>query len=281
MSSSDLAVSAAGSQTFHPFPYLPPELRFQIWRDTLPETDSPAFTPYQGEGWFPYEHAVYETYVEWELRYDSLDKIRVKIPLADVNREARYVAIEWIRKQEIEVLFHRQRQCFYFLRKFVPMYDVVWVGRDEFELFSQECWGIHNTDRAPESVSQPINIGQFAVPESLLMDASSSKLICETICCFACDVVMYVIAGEHPGFASENSFSKKIQARWELDGACEGEAIVWDRNSQRFDVKSGPRILGEHSYQRVLEVSELMAQYFIFLEHDIDFEIRAARAIRP
>lgn len=284
MSSSDLAVSAAGTQTFHPFPRLPPELRLQIWRDALPEKDSPAFTPYQSSGWTPIpasENANANNLImEWEYHYESLDQIRVKIPLADVNHEARDVAIEWARKQGIKVVFHDYRQCLVFLRTFDPMHDVIWISGGAFELFTNECWGVHTPDSSPANVSVPLKIGQFALSESVVMDRQSLNSLYNTICGFSGDVVMYIIAGENPDSTAMFVDHTKVQPRWELCGTREGEAFVWDRNNKRFDAKGGPRILQYDSYLRVLEASGVIAEILIEFMPNIDFEIRAVRAIR-
>ncbi|KAJ5400247.1 hypothetical protein N7465_010736 [Penicillium sp. CMV-2018d] len=286
MSTSDLAVSAAGTQTFHPFPRLPPELRLQIWRDALPEKDSPAFTPYKSVGWTPIlasENAGAnhpQQVVEWEFHHELLDQIRVKIPVADVNYEARDVAIEWARKQGIEVVFHDYRKCFVFLRPFDPMRDVIWVSEDALELFTNECWGLHSPDSSPWNVSIPLKIGQFALPESLVMDRQYLHSLYNAICSFSGDVVMYIIAGENPDSTAMFVDHTKVQPRWELCDAREGEAFIWDRNDKIFHAKGGLRNLQFDSYLRVLEVSEVIAQIIIESMPNIDFEIRAVRAIR-
>lgn len=287
MSTSDLAVSAAGTQTFHPFPRLPPELRLQIWRDALPEKDSPAFTPYQSSGWtlVPASEAMHANnprhIVEWKFHPESLDKIRVKIPLANVNYEARHVAIEWAHKQGIEVLFHGYRECVVFLRPFDPMRDVIWISEDAFEIFTNDCWGVHPSDGPQAShVSHPCKVGQFALPESVVMDGDSLYSLYSAIATFDGDVVMYIVAGEKPNPTAMFVDHTKVQPRWELCDAQEGEAFVWDRNNKRFEAKGGPRILQYDSYQRVLAISKVIGEWMIEFTPDTDFEIRAVRAIR-
>ncbi|KAJ9492939.1 hypothetical protein VN97_g293 [Penicillium thymicola] len=245
--------------------------------------DAPAFTPYKSVGWIPTPASIVDAsnphLVEWEYHYEALDKIRLKIPLADVNHEARDVAIEWARKQGIEVVFHDYRKCLVFLRPFDPMRDVIWVSGDAFEHFTNDCWGVHTSDNL-ENVYIPFRIGQFALPESVVMDRQSLDSLYDTISCFCSDIVMYIIAGKNPDYPSMFVDYKKVQSRWELCGAQEGEAFVWDRNNKRFDMKGGPRILQHGSYERVLEVIAVLAGILIRFMPYNNFEIRAVRAIR-
>ncbi|KAF4761372.1 hypothetical protein N7455_000907 [Penicillium solitum] len=286
MSTPDLAVSTAGAQTFHPFPRLPPELRLQIWRDALPEKDSPAFTPYKSSGWIPNPASENmdannsPPIVEWEYHHEFLDQIRVKIPLANVNHEARHAAIEWARKQGIEVIFHDYRECVVFLRPFDPMRDVIWISADTFFLFTDECWGIHTPDISPVNVSIPFKVGRFAVSERVIMDRQCLKTLYNTISTFSGDVIMYIIAGEEPNSTAMFVDHTKVQPRWELCGAHEGEALVWHRNYKRFDSNGGLRILQDGSYLRVLEASREIAKIIIEFMPNINFEIRAVHAVR-
>ncbi|KAG0161549.1 hypothetical protein PDIDSM_9083 [Penicillium digitatum] len=288
METSDFVVSAAGSKTFHPFTRLPTELRLQIWRSALPERDKPAFTPYPKGGWLPVapesQHAsnIHQAPVEWKFCPQSLDQIRVKIPLADVNHEARQVALKWAHKQGFEVIFHNDRQCFIFLRPFEPMRDLIWIGGDEFELFIDECWGVHESAHSPENVSLPIKVGHFAVPVNLLIHDRCLTSLADTLRCFSGDIVLYIIADEHPSFNVIHGNHTKVQPRWELHDTLEGETMVWERKSKTFEVELGPRLFNENSiqYERILEGSQLIACVLGRFMPNVNFEIRAAAAIR-
>ncbi|OQE41810.1 hypothetical protein PENCOP_c004G08455 [Penicillium coprophilum] len=149
MNTSDFPESTAGYSTFHPFSRLPPELRLQIWRDTLPEIDPSALTPYRAGCWRPVPvpeeyHAspFHQLCLELEFHPELLDHIRVKMPLTTVNHEARSVAIEWGLKQGIEIRFHEGSQCLIFSRPFDPVRDVMWFNQDVLEDFAEEFWVI-------------------------------------------------------------------------------------------------------------------------------------------
>lgn len=288
MDNPDLAAAAADSETFHLFSHLPPEMRFQIWLEALPEKDLPAFTPYRNGCWFPAdpEHldasSLYQDPVQWKFYHQSLDQIRVKIPLADVNHEARNIAIEWARKQGIRVITHEDRRCTIFLRPFEPMRDVIWVGGDVYEHFVNECSGIHEWLPSPEKVFLPVDIGHFAVSMHMLVDDQCLGALADVLCSFRGDIVMWIIADEHPDFNVMHGDDRKVQPRWELHDTLEGEAMIWERTSKTFEVDLHARLFEEDSiyYNRVLEGSQLIACVLGTFMPNINFEIRAARAIR-
>ncbi|KGO73809.1 hypothetical protein PITC_035250 [Penicillium italicum] len=285
MDTSDCAVSAAGSQIFHPFPRLPPELRLLIWHEALPERDAPALTPYRNGCWVPTSRLIENASsslsqtVKWEFNHQLLDQIRVKIPLADVNYEARDFAIKWARNQGIKEVFCEDRQCSIFLRPFDPMRDVMWIGDDVFDLFIHECRGTHILALPTTNIPLLIKIRHFALSIHSLMKEQQSELVSYTLTHFRGDVGMYIIVDEHPDFHGGRT---KIQPRWELCDTLEGEAMVWDRRNKRFTRDLGARLFGEdsYSYDQVLESSKSFVR---LLEHNItnvNLEIRAARAMR-
>ena len=90
---------------FHPFSRLPPELRQQIWNDSLPEEVGQAFYHYKAEDcwrlrplmfWYDDFHSVLLEHQE------LLDPAYFEISLLFVNRESRIIARKWLDKQGIE-----------------------------------------------------------------------------------------------------------------------------------------------------------------------------------
>ncbi|KAJ5964796.1 uncharacterized protein N7479_004672 [Penicillium vulpinum] len=269
MSTLSSAESTASSETFHLFSRLPTELRLQIWRESLPNMDSPALVPYQSGCWRPVpvsesdeESDFHQTHVEVEFRHDLLEHIRVKIPLTAVNHEARGAAFEWALKQGIEARYHEDRQCLIFLRPFDPMRDVIWFGQEVHEVFGKECWGLHQSLADPrQNVSVPINLGQFAVSELAFMDDPSMNFVIDTFHSFCADpIIMYVIVGEHPNFDVLNGDQTKVQPRWELWDIKRAKALVWNPSTARFDWGPGRQILQELAYQRILQVSQVITE---------------------
>ncbi|OQE19720.1 hypothetical protein PENFLA_c018G08399 [Penicillium flavigenum] len=212
-----LAVTAASLPIFPLFPYLPPELRAMIWRAALPEKDSPAFTPYRGGSWNP--SPVPNTSVhfgEWEYRFD-LDIIRVKIPLASVNHEARNVAITWAHKQGIEFIFDKKRRYNVYIRRPGQMRDMICFGEGAFQLFARQCREMQMASGPNAIIPISINTSRFAIPETSLMDRWFPRLLCDAMHSFCDDVVMFIIAGKHPAFDVTSGDSATAPPRWVLD----------------------------------------------------------------
>lgn len=100
------------ARTFSPFPKLPRELRDMIWEEAAAQPNESLSDPtlyfYRGPGnWKPYllpeSHPGYqpgEDYMGLDFCTDSLDgDNQFQLPLLFVNREARAVALRWLRKQ--------------------------------------------------------------------------------------------------------------------------------------------------------------------------------------
>jgi hypothetical protein len=98
----------ATTAVFPLFSVLPLELREQIWRDALPKPAGPALYFYRGRGcWVPRplteSDPGYKAGADrqaFEFRTDRLGHDnQFDLPLVFVNREARRVALAWLRKQ--------------------------------------------------------------------------------------------------------------------------------------------------------------------------------------
>ncbi|CAG8104662.1 unnamed protein product [Penicillium nalgiovense] len=274
------ALTAANSQTFPLFPYLPPELRAMIWRAALPEKDSPAFTPYQGGSWSPSPvPATGVHFGEWKYRFD-LDMICVKIPLASVNDEARDVAITWAHKQGIEVIFDEKRRCNFYIRRSDPMRDMISFGEGAFQFFARQCREMQMAS-GPNAIPVPIKIGRLAISETALTDRWFMRLLCDAMRSFCGDVVMFIITGKHPAFDVTFGDFEKAPPRWVLDATHQGESIVWDRTIERLEMRSGNQLLNDHSYERVIEVDHAVSDHLAAFTRGVNyFEIRAAHAIK-
>lgn len=56
-----------------------------------------------------------------------------EVPLLFVNREARGIALAWVREQGIEIRPREHRQYPIFVRPFDPMRDVLYVALDKWD----------------------------------------------------------------------------------------------------------------------------------------------------
>lgn len=173
------AATTANSSAFPRFQDLPLELRDQIWHDSLPAKDKPALYPWRKGCWCL--RSLQESDKEWDneylnlrfgFRHDLLDHVQVEMPLFSVNREARLIALVWMHKQNINIRFRKDKQCYVFTRPFDPMVYVLYIAIDEIGDFSVEP--IHRLGE-PDLDGQGISahspeIRRIAVPVALFPD---------------------------------------------------------------------------------------------------------------
>ncbi|KAJ5486538.1 hypothetical protein N7530_000838 [Penicillium desertorum] len=273
-------MAAANSQTFHLFPYLPPELRAMTWRASLPENDPPAIAPYQGGSW---NHSpVPATSIhsmEWEYHF-NLGVTRVKIPLTSVNHEARDVAITWAHKRGIEVIFNEVTGCNIYIRRHDPVRDIIWFGEGAFQSFARQCLDMQMASGQNAIIPVPIQIGQFAIPKNTLTDRWFMRSLRAAMHSFCGDVLVWIIADEHPSFHT-NTNHEKAPPRWEVGATHEGESIFWDGLTGRLEVGGGAQILNDHSYERLIEAGHAIAERLAATTHGVThFGLQAAYAVR-
>jgi hypothetical protein len=131
---------------FHLFPHLPTELRLQIWHDALIATLStgPAVFPYKKGCWGPrhltpgdpeYDSLHEDLNLNFEFDHTLLDPLEVSLPLFYVNHEARSVALQWTRRQNITTRFNKHKNELLFLRPFNADTDTIYVSRSQWNDF--------------------------------------------------------------------------------------------------------------------------------------------------
>ncbi|KAJ5473499.1 hypothetical protein N7475_003065 [Penicillium sp. IBT 31633x] len=287
MSTAGVAALAAGFSDLRLFPFLPAELRLKIWRFMLPEIDPPALTPYRPGCWHPVSppengDTTDDENKTVELRFqpEQLDYIRVKIPLSSVTFEARSVVIEWAREQGIEVSYHAHRKCEVFLRPFDQMRDVIWIGQNHSTAFNIETWGATDANDR-HKYTMPTGLKRYAISQWLLDEGMAFDLLCDTICCFSEDVVLYIVCGQIPRFTPGDPDRTRVQPRWQLDGTQDGLGYTWNRSKRKFDSLPGRRLLNPHSYNRVTHASKMIAQGIRnYKPRKMKFELRGVVAVR-
>jgi len=98
----------ATTAAFPLFSVLPFEMRDQIWRDALPKPAGPALYFYRGRGCWAAQkltesdpgYMAGNDGMRFEFGTDRLnDGCQFDLPLVSVNREARRVALAWLREQ--------------------------------------------------------------------------------------------------------------------------------------------------------------------------------------
>ena len=116
---------------------LSPELRDQIWHNTLPDIRRPALYFYKKGYWrtrplLPSEEGYDHEHNDWNLnldfRHDLLDDFQFELPLLFVNPEARHIGVAWIFRHGIEIRTREDRPSPIFVSPFDLIQDVLYIG---------------------------------------------------------------------------------------------------------------------------------------------------------
>jgi hypothetical protein len=182
-----MAAAATNSSTFPLFSSLAPELRDQIWRDALPDKVGPALYFYREGCWCPryllpsdeeYDPQDHDLNLNFEFRHDLLDVVQFEVPLFFVNREARDIALAWVREHGIEIRAREDRQSPVFVCPFNPIRDVLYIALDKWDEFLREP-----DDRGfqPDLVERLMTVKSadvpcIAVPEALFRNEVAAGL---------------------------------------------------------------------------------------------------------
>lgn len=271
------------SFSFPLFLRLPPELRTQIWRYSLPDEDRPALYPYKRGCWCPrwlspsdkgYDPK-WEPNIDLEFRYDLLDNIEVKLPLVFVNREARGIALAWAHQQGITMRFCKDRQCHIFIRPFNPKRDALYIAPTQLYNFYVE-----SSDRIeePDLFDRIINVvpvlSRFAVPVALLQ--AEDDPLREIFDEFRCLAVLFIIVNTPPEFTDNEM---KVQRQWKLESPQgQGRAFFWNHDRRRFDWQDGEYIGDKALYRQIEEASKWLVPTLV-TNHVRSFEIRPVFAV--
>ena len=133
-----MATAATNSSTFPLFSSLALELREQIWRDALPNEVGPVLYLYRKGYWCPreeYDPQNHETNLNFEFRHDLLNVVQFEVPLYFVNREARKIALAWVRTHGIEIRARKKRESPIFVCPFNPIRDVLYIPPNKWDEF--------------------------------------------------------------------------------------------------------------------------------------------------
>jgi hypothetical protein len=148
-STEELRAKESTSLGFTLFACLPTELRIQIWEEylvSLVDYIGPSIHIYRRKDiWRPLtlteEHIWFEPDCEnlyLEFQHDLVDPVHIKVPLMFVNRESRYIALEWTAKHGIKSFFPTNIEGFgeyepvIFGRRFDPSRDILYIPFDRW-----------------------------------------------------------------------------------------------------------------------------------------------------
>lgn len=280
-----MAAAATNFSTFPLFSSLSPELRNQIWRDALPVKVGPALYFYRKGCWCPrrlsksnegYDPENDENNLNFEFGHDLLDDVQFDVPLVVVNREARGIALGWVREQDIEIRPREDRQYPVFVRPFDPMRDALYIALDKWNDFLCEP---DDRQFQPDLFGQLVDIKpdltRIAVPEALLR--SEIITLPEMFRYFFHLKVLFIIVDAQSDLQSADN-DMKVQRRWEFEST-QGRAFFWNDNRDSFDFGDSEYI-GDEALCRLIEKANKGLGEGLAKNHIRSFEIRPVFAIR-
>lgn len=281
-----MAAAAAISPTFPLFPNLPQELRDQIWQDALPDKVGPALFFYKKGCWCPgrlapsdegHDPENDENNLTLEFRPDLLDATQFEMPLVFVNREARHIALSWLRQHGVQVRPREDRQRPLFVRPFDPVHDALYIALEEWEEFVCEAEDrLSQPDLFDRLVDIEPHLTRIAVPETLLL--KEAYMPSEMFRNFFKLKALLVVVDAPPDLQSDADNDVKVQPRLEFEST-EGEALRWDHERGGFDSGAGEHIGDESLYGLMEETSKGLSEG-LAQNHIRSFEIRPVFAVR-
>lgn len=260
---------------FHLFPKLPPEIRLQIWRDTLPDKLPPALHLYKPGCWGPrhltssdagYESDSADDNFVLELATQKLGLACFDIFLTAVTCEARQVAIEWAAKQGVEIQICRQRgsSAVKFKCQFQVERDVLYVPQDLYfqfcfepvelpfllEAFRNRNYSIRNLTR------------QVAVPGTVLYEERFTGLL-DVMPCLQ---VLYIIMGPQPDFGHSLPGSDVPWRREMAEDLRGAKRLTWNSIARGWHLRNGGEAQAKGDVElnrRLLVAAENLREYLL------------------
>ena len=280
-----MAAATTNCSTFPLFSSLPRELRNQIWRDALPDKVGPALYFYRKGCWCPrrlsksdeeYDSENDENNLNFEFRHDLLDDNQFEIPLVFVNREARDMALAWVREQGIEIRPREDKQYPVFVRSFDPLRDALYIALDKWDDFLCEPEDrLSQSDLFEQLVDIKSDLTRIAVPEALLR--SEVATLPEIFRNFFHLKVLCIIVDAQPDLQSADN-DAKVQRRWEFEST-QGGAFFWDDDRGGFNSENSEYIGDEALYRLIEEANKGLGEG-LAKNHIRSFEIPPVFAVR-
>lgn len=257
-----MATTATATLAFPQFSLLPPELRNSIWREALPDDIQlgPVLVPFK-EGCWQCELLGPDNTPAVLFRPELLDAVQLEIPIAFVNREARSIALAWLRKQTPLLRMRRRKeQDPIYVRPFDGEVDTLYVDQSQldadalweepheliyksYEEYVKGC----NGRRGLRTLRPKIQRIAIALNEELLKWHEPLKHIFLTVEDYYSENLseMLVVVNAPPELQSvaddDSKADGSIPPRWEYVGTG-GDEYIWDDEGLRFkeNEEAGP-----------------------------------------
>lgn len=284
--------------TFSRFSRFPPELRLQIWRESLPDLGI-ALHNYKRGCWGPQklpkveseaepdeQHGTDQDVVNFGFCHEMLDTFHVDMPLVFVNHEARSVALAWAHEQGIDMRFSEDTKRHVFVRRFDPMRDALFIGINQWDDFCLEPFDrLAQPDLFDQTVTNNPELTRIAVPHTTIW--ADCATLPDVFHWFPRLQVLFVILDIQLDLNMERMLlkgdRKKARARlqnqqWKV-GDARGRALVWNAAKRRFDWR-GSVGLGNQALFRQMEEAAREMHAWLAQREAGSFEIQPVYAVR-
>lgn len=278
---------------FSLFPYLPTELRLQIWHAALPDKLEQAALYYYKKGCWDPRHLTEADYdydpdndnlnLNFEFHHNRLDPLQIDVPLFYVNREARSSVLGWIREQDLKIRFCKDKQSLLFLRSFDVKRDTLYVSQDQWNEFICEPFDrIFEPDLHEKDISCPAPaFTRLAVPDALLWKEPDT--LTELFDYYYGIEEVFVIVKAQPNsfWHEENNKNIKLKQWWELESSgMQGPTFYWNPDNDSFQWKDDSNNISDYPLYKVLDDAGPKLRTKLLEINRRRFEIRPAFAIR-
>ncbi|RAK75950.1 2EXR domain-containing protein [Aspergillus fijiensis CBS 313.89] len=215
---------------FRRFPWLPTELRLEIWKHALPIlTDKATLYPWVEKTEWKWTRERFNRMYPTFYWPSSPGSNQIAMPLLYVSHESRSVALDWLNKHRPLRKRFRHKGTYFLTRPFIPVIDTLYLANAWFDPASP--------DRYPWLEHQP-GIMNVAVSESVIM--ADQALLCHFVKYFSGIRSISIVVGDGPApYTSDLPRKDKMTERWEIDGPREtilkwedrrGEVMAWNPN---------------------------------------------------
>lgn len=265
---------------FSRFSRLPTELRLKIWRLSLPDIDCITMHNWQKGYWGPRNlpkakrrrtlnssGSTSDKPIAFSFHHEKLRGVHVDIAMALVNREARGIAVDWVRKHGFTMHYNEARGCPVFVPHFDPMRDALFVGIDQWRPFCNEP---HNRLAEPDLMGLVVNntaeITRIAVPHvTIWRDTSGLADISHWYPCLRAidivwDIEMDIVRETMLAKGDRTKARERLRyQRWRVKDL-RSKSLVWDREKKQFGWKGRESVCIWSASEMYAQMEEMGAE---------------------